>query len=352
MPLGEYVGRSHRSKGSISILQEVIDLQKKILKLPSDYQLGLVAGSSTGAMETLLWSLLGARGVDIISHCVFSEHWKYDIVSELKLNDVRVFRGEFPQMADIKDIGFDRDVVFCWTSTTSGTSFQDASWIKSHRKGLTICDASSAVFAFEFDWEKLDAVAFSWQKVLGGEPGIGNIILSPRAIERLNTHNPTWPIPRIFRLSSNPNVFKGYTINTPSMICVEEFRNNLRWAESIGGQKGLCKKIEDNYATVKKWIDNQNVFRFLVDEKSRARHIACFDIQTEFYKALSEEEKWNFLKKILALGEQERVGFDFLGHSLTKPHLRVWCGPTVETSNLELFLPWLEHLYKEALHQQ
>jgi phosphoserine aminotransferase len=290
--------------------------------------------------------------VDVISNCVFSGHWKHDIVNELKLSDVRVFHGEFPQMADIKDIDFDRDVVFCWTSTTSGTSFRDSNWIKHPRKGLTICDAASAIFAFDFDWKKLDAVAFSWQKVLGGEAGIGSIILSPRAIERLDTHKPTWPIPGIFRLCGNRNMFNGYTINTPSMICVEDFRDNLRWVESIGGQKGLHKKIEDNYAVVKKWIDSQSVFRFLVDEKSRAHHIACFDIQTEFYRILSEEKKWDFLKKIVALGEQERVGFDFLGHTLTKPHLRVWCGPTVEASDLELFLPWLERLYEEALHHQ
>jgi phosphoserine aminotransferase len=336
----------------LALLREVIDLQKKILKLPAGYQLGIVDASSTGAVEILLWSLLGNRGVDVVSHCVFSKYWEHDIINELKISDTRVFREDFFKKADVRNIDFDRDVVFCWTSTTSGTSFFNADWIKSTRSGLTICDAASAIFAFEFDWEKLDAMAFSWQKVLGGEAGIGSIILGPRALERLDTHRPPWPIPRIFDLASCPGVFDGYTINTPSMICVEDFRNNLRWVDDIGGQSSLCKRINNNYAAVKKWVDGQDIFRFLVEEKSRAQHIACLDICTEFYGALSEKEKWSFLKKIVAIGEQEKVGFDFLGHILTKPHLRIWCGPTVETSDLELFLPWLEQLYQMALRQQ
>jgi phosphoserine aminotransferase len=304
-------------------------------------------------MEMLLWSLLGANGVDILSHCVFSKQWEYDIVNELKLEDVRVFRAEFPEMADTKDINFNRDLVFCWTSTTSGTSFRDSSWIKSDRKGLTICDAASAVFMFEMDWRKLDATAFSWQKGLGGEAGLGMIVLSPRAISRLESHKPSWPVPRIFRMASdkkvNLDLFKGYTINTPSMICIEDFRNALRWAEKIGGVAALRQRVEKNYNVVSAWVSQNSIFKFLVDEKYRARHIACLDISTPEYQRLFEPDKWEFLKKIVEFCEDERSGFDFLGHILTKPHLRIWCGPTIESDILKNFLPRIERAYAKLL---
>ncbi|GHU22151.1 phosphoserine aminotransferase [Alphaproteobacteria bacterium] len=351
-PRCDYVGRSHRSSDGIAVIKEVTDLQRKILKLPDDYHIGIVAASATGATETLLWTLLGNNGVDVLSCCVFSRCWEHDIVNELKLPDIRVLRAEFPKLPDTKNIDFDRDVVFCWTATTSGASFHNSDWIKSDRKGLTICDATSAIYGFDFDWEKFDAMAFSWQKGLGAEAGFGSIVLGPRAIERLESHKPSWPIPRIFRIANdrkvNFDIMNGYPINTPSMICVEEFRDNLKWAESIGGQAALCKKIEDNYVVVKEWIASQNTFEFLVEEEIRAHHVACFDITSALYKNLSEEEKWNFLKKIVAICEQEKVGFDFLGHLLSKPHLRVWCGPTIEASDLKLFLPWLEYAYRKV----
>jgi phosphoserine aminotransferase len=335
------------------MIEEVLDLQRKILKIPDDYHIGIVSASSTGALETLLWSLLGVNGVDIISHCVFSRHWENDIVNELKLQDVRVFRGDFPAMADTKDVDFDRDVVFCWTSTTSGVSFRNADWIAADRKGLTICDAASGVFIFDFDWSKLDATAFSWQKGLGGEAGFGIIVLSPKAIARLETHKPSWPMPRIFRIANdkkvNWDIFKGRTINTLSMLCIEDFLNALQWVEKIGGSTALLQRVENNYAVICNWISRSNCFKFLTDEKYRAHHIACLDIIAAKYQKLSEADKWSFLKKIVQVCEQKKIGFDFLGHISTKPHLRIWCGPTIETSMLENFLPNLEDVCCELM---
>jgi phosphoserine aminotransferase len=328
------------------MIEDVINLQRKILKIPDDYHVGIVGASSTGAVETLLWSLLGSNGIDIISHCVFSKHWENDLVNELKLQDVRVFRGDFPEMADVQDVDFNRDVVFCWTSTTSGVSFRDADWISADRRGLTICDAASAAFMFAFDWSKLDATAFSWQKGLGGEAGLGTIVLSPSAIARLEMYQPSWPIPRIFRIANNKKVnfdiFRGCTINTPSMLCIEDFRNALLWVEKNGGLTALMQRVEDNYAVVCNWISRCRHCKFLVGEKYRAHHIACLDLTSEKYQKLSEANKWEFLEKIVRFCELKKIGFDFRGHILAKPHLRIWCGPTIEAHILENFLANLE----------
>lgn len=348
-PLCALSGRSHRSSEGLAEIQEIIRLQKKVLSIPDNYFVGIVSASSSGAMEMLLWSLLGANGVDVIAHCIFSNHWANDIINELQLKDVRLFKANFPKMADVREVDFDRDIVFCWSSTTSGTSFKNADWISSDRKGLTICDAASAVFCCAIDWKKLDATAFSWQKGLGGEAGFGTIVLSPKAIARLEQHKPVWPIPRIFRLAQdkkvNFNIFNGHTINTPSMVCVEEFLDNLKWAEALGGVKSLIKKVESNYSVIEQWTSKQNIFRFLIEEPYRAPHIACFDINSEKYQKLSISDKWAFLKRIVEICEQEKVGFDFLGHILTEPHLRIWIGPTIDADDLEKFLPWIEYAY-------
>ncbi|MDR1334291.1 MAG: phosphoserine transaminase [Holosporaceae bacterium] len=352
-PAGEFAGRSHRSAEALATIQEVIGLQREILRVPENYSVGIVNGSCTGAMETLLWSLLGSRGIDVVSHCVFSKKWERDIVNELKLSDVRAFRSEFPGMADVSGVDFDRDVVFCWTSTTSGVSFQNADWIKAEREGLTICDAASAAFLFEFDWSKLDAMAFSWQKVLGGEAGIGTIILSPRAISRLESYEPTWPIPQIFRLAQNRkvnyNLFNGCTLNTISMSCVEDFRDALRWAKEIGGLPTLRQRAETNCAVVAEWVSQSSIFKFWAEEECRAHHIACLDIVTEKYKALSDPEKRACIKNIVAFCEREKSGFDFAGHPQTKPNLRIWCGPTIEADALRNFLPRIEEAYKACM---
>ena len=352
-PEGTLMGRSHRSEVGVAAINSVIDLQKKILNIPDDYFVSVLSGSTSGAIEALLWSLLGERGVDLVSHCVFSKLWTYSIRNELRISDTRVFSDDFPNMSSVTDVDFDRDVVFCWASTTSGTSFKNANWISADRKGLTICDAASAVFALDLDWSKLDATAFSWQKGLGGEAGFGTVVLSPRAISRLETHVPSWPMPRIFKLSSdgkvNFGVFRGETLNTPSMLCIEDFHNALLWAEKLGGGKALFEKVMHNYSVVKQRVAEQNIYRFLVsDENQRAPHIICLDISTDRYFNLSVEQKWKFLKNIAAICEREGCGFDFLGHIRTEPHLRVWAGPTVEANDLADFLPWLEFAYNEA----
>jgi phosphoserine aminotransferase len=335
------------------LMQEALNFQRKVLNVPDDYYIGMVSASSTGAMETLMWSLLGAKGVDVVSHCIFSKHWENDIIGELRLPDVRVFRAEFPNIADTQEVDFDRDVVFCWTSTTSGVSFKDANWIKSDRTGLTICDAASAMFVLDMDWNKLDATAFSWQKGLGGEAGFGSIVLSPRAISRLESHKPNHAIPRIFRIAENKavnySIFDGFCINTPSMLCLEDLHENLTWANELGGIKALAQKVQRNKEIVEKWISEQSTFKFLIDEKYRAPHIACFNPVSDGYLSMSESDRWAFLKKIVKFCEEEGVGFDFLGHTLTKPHLRVWCGPTVEADDLEKFLPWVRHAHDKVM---
>lgn len=352
MPAGRLVSRSHRSAEGIQLIRSVIDLQRKILKIPGDFRIGIVSSSSSGAMETLLWSLIGCNGVDVLAHCVFSNHWAHDVVDELKVSDVRMITADFPQMADVSQVNFDRDLVFCLSSTTSGVAFHDTNWIPDERTGVTICDAASAAFVMDIDWKKLDAVAFSWQKGLGGEAGFGTIVLSPRAATRLESYKPDRGIPRIFRIASdrkvNEALFNGFTINTPSMICLEEFFENLQWADQNGGISFLTEKVERNYEVVRKWISAQESFTFLVDEKFRAHHIACFDISSQKYRLMSDEDKWVFLRKIVELCEKENVGYDFLGHTWTKPHLRIWCGPTVDAENLEKFLPWLEYAYSKV----
>lgn len=353
VPACSTVGRSHRSIECMQLISEVIRLQKKILQIPDDYLLGVVSASSSGAMETLLWNLIGARGVDSIAHCVFSEHWTHDIVNELKAPDVRVFRADFPTMADVTHVDFDRDVVLCLCSTTSGVAFQNTDWIPEQRQGLTICDAASAVFCMDIDWNKIDAAAFSWQKGLGGEAGFGSIVLSPRAVERLESYQPDRAIPRVFRIVEgqhvNRRIFDGFTINTPSMMCIEDFHNSLQWADSNGGMRFLLDRVNNNNRAIAKWIEQQTDFQYLVDSKYRAQHIASLDVAADCYQVMYEAEKWKFLRSIVSICEEEQVGFDFLGHIWTKPHLRIWCGPTVESSDLSYFLPWLEYAYEQVI---
>jgi phosphoserine aminotransferase len=353
-PIGETISRSHRSKDGLGLIQQVIELQRKILKIPSNYLLGLVPASASGAMEMLLWSLLGERGVDVLACCVFSNCWAHDIVDELKISDTRLIKENFPYLSDVRHVNFNRDLVFCLSATTSGASFHDLDWIPDNRKGLVICDAASAVFTMDFDWNKLDAIAFSWQKGLGGEGGFGTIVLGPRAISRLESYEPARAIPRIFRISNDKKVkfdlFDGYTINTPSMLCLEDFRNNLAWANNLGGLGALVQRVKQNYDVVQRWIGQQKIFCFFVEEKQRAQHITCLDITSQEYRSKSEKDKWIFLGKIVEICEEENVGFDFLGHTFAKPSLRIWMGPTIESQDLEMFLPWLEVAYNRALN--
>lgn len=335
------IGRSHRSEMGLKRIQYMMLLIRDILKIPEDYYLGLIAASSTGAMESLLWSLVGELGVDLVSACTFSKIWADDVADQLAISDVRRIESPFGTLTGLDKVDFSHDVVFCWTGTTAGISVNNADWIAADRRGLTICDASSAVFCGSIDWFKLDATAFSFQKGLGGEAGLGAIVLGPRAIKRLQTYIPQHrPIPRIYMLASNCEVnfgiFEGKTINTPSMITVEDYINILEWAKSLGGLSTLISKVEENYQYMKQFEASQNVFKFYVkDEKVRARNVLCFDIQTEEYRKLSEAEKWDYLKARVQKLENDGVACDILGHILTHPHIRVWCGPTIDVEDLK-----------------
>lgn len=351
-PIGILAGHSHRSEEGLAFIQNVILLQKKVLEIPQNYFLGIVSASTTGAMETLIWNLLGPNKIDVLAVGMFGHLWAHDIVNELKLKDVQVLSSDFGKLEYLKKMRSSSDNVFCWTSTTSGVSVNGADWISEDRRGITICDAASAAFVSKLKWEKLDAVAFSWQKGIASEAGFGTIVLSPRAIKRLENYTPSWPIPRIFRLKDgnkiNYKIFDGYTINTPSMICLEEFYNNLVWAHEHGGIDFLSQRVEENYLALKHWIDNQCIFKFLCEEKYRAHAVGCLDLCDEYYQHLPESAKWAFLKKIVRFCAQEKVGYDFLGHTLTKPHLRIWLGPTIETSDLLKFLSWMEYAYTQV----
>lgn len=350
-PKGIYAGRSHRSGFALDFIKETVALQNELLQIPDGYKVAVIDGSTTAAMEMLLWNLLGERPADVITHCVFSEHWRHDIVDELKIPGARAVFGKFPGMADVSSVDFRNDVVFCLSSTTSGVAFHDQNWIPEHRDGLTVADASSAVFCMDLDWSKLDATAFSWQKGLGGEAGFGVIVLSPRAIFRLQKYHPDRAIPRILRLINNGKinnaVFEGATINTPSMLCFEDYYNALVWTKDNGCLAGMLKKVHENYTVMKDWVASQNDFSFLAEERFRAHHIVCLDIRNEKYQCLSESDKWLFLKEIVAFCEKMHAGYDFLGHAMTRPHLRIWCGPTVDTDDLRAFLPWMRYAYRQ-----
>ncbi|MBR1733985.1 MAG: aminotransferase class V-fold PLP-dependent enzyme [Alphaproteobacteria bacterium] len=353
-PGRELLGRSHRSQDGLERIQQTIQLIKKVLQIPDEYLVGFISGSNTGAMETLLWTLLGERGVDTFAGCVFGKAWTHDIVNELKLKDVRIFESQFPNLCKTNEIDADRDLVFCLTSTTSGASYKNLDWISDNRNGLTICDATSSVFCHNIYWGKLDATAFSWQKGIGGEAGIGTIVINRRTIARLESYQPSWPIPRIFRIASNKEVnfkiFEGCTINTPSMMCMEDFFEALAWADSIGGLNSLVRKVEENYVWVSQWVEQQSLFRFLVDENERAHNIACFVINDERYQALSKKNKWDLLKKVVKICDEEGSGHDFLGHIATEPHLRVWIGPTIDIADIAHFLPRMERACRIILN--
>ncbi len=352
-PTGILVGRSHRSRAGLEFIKRAMDLQRKVLDIPEDYMLGFVSGSATGGVETLLWNLLGARPIDIVEHCTFSSRWANDIKNELRLPHVNCFRADFPNVADLTQLDFSHDIVFCLSSTTAGLAFNSLDWISDSREGLIICDATSAVFSMKIEWEKLDAVAFSWQKGIGGEAGLASVVLSPNAVKRLEEFSPTHAIPRIFNLKTqgklNRALFEGATINTPSLLCLEDHYNTLLWADSIGGLPALLQRVQDNYSAVKRFISSQQIFGFLVGEKYRAHHIACFDIGTEYYRGLSCSERWHFLDELERYCEERHIGCDFVGHRETEPHLRLWCGPTIETNQLEAFLAKLPNAYSAVI---
>jgi phosphoserine aminotransferase len=337
------VGRSHRSAEGKARLKEAIALTREVLEVPADYRIGIVPASDTGAVEMALWSLLGARGVDILAWESFGEGWVSDVLKQLKLNDVTKHIAPYGELPDLEKVNFSNDVVFTWNGTTSGVRVPDATWIPANREGLTICDATSAAFAQDMDFSKLDAVTFSWQKVLGGEGAHGVIILSPRAVERLETYLPPWPMPKIFRMTSggklSAGIFEGETINTPSMLCVEDYLVALKWAKGLGGLKALRARADANAAVLDQWISASPFATNLSKRpETQSNTSVCFSL-------VGDE---SVPKKIAKLLEAERVAYDISGYRDAPPGLRIWCGATVETSDLKALLPWLDWAYATA----
>jgi phosphoserine aminotransferase len=340
-------GRSHRSKPGKARLQEVIDRTRRVLGVLADYRIGIVPASDTGAVEMALWSLLGARGVDMLAWESFGAGWVTDVVKQLKLADVRTLEAPYGKLPDLAQVSPERDVVFTWNGTTSGVRVPNGDWIKADRQGLTICDATSAAFAMDLPWDKLDVTTYSWQKVLGGEGAHGMIILSPRAVARLESYKPAWPLPKIFRLTQqgklNEGIFKGETINTPSMLCVEDALDGLKWAEQVGGLKGLIARSQANFAAIEKWIAGAGWIDFLAEDKAtRSCTSVCLKIVDPLVAAMKHEDKWAFAKRIGALLEAEKVAYDIDAHRDSPPGLRIWTGATVEKSDLEALFPWLD----------
>ncbi|HZH27941.1 MAG TPA: phosphoserine transaminase [Azospirillaceae bacterium] len=347
---GALVGRSHRSKPGKSKLADVIERSKRVLGMPADWRLGIVPASDTGAVEMAIWSLLGPRGIDMLAWESFGKDWVTDVVKQLKLSDVREIKAPYGRLPDLSQVDFDRDVVFTWNGTTSGVRVPDGDWIKVDRKGLVICDATSAAFAMELPWDKLDVVTWSWQKVLGGEAAHGMLALSPRAVERLESHNPAWPMPKIFRLTKdgkiNEGIFKGETINTPSMIAVEDAIDGLAWAERIGGLPALVERSETNLEVVEAWVEQSGWAGFLAeDPATRSCTSICLRIVDPWFTALGADTQAAVAKQIAELLEKEGVAFDAAAYRDAPPGLRLWGGATVEPSDMTALVPWLDWAY-------
>ena len=349
---GALVGRSHRSGPGKAKLKAVIDQTRAILGIPADYRIGIVPASDTGAVEMAMWSLLGLRPVDLMAWESFGEGWVSDAVKQLKLKDTRTLKADYGAIPDLASVDPAHDLVFTWNGTTSGVCVPNADWVAADRAGLTICDATSAVFAMALDWAKLDVVTWSWQKVLGGEGAHGMIVLSPRAVERLESYTPAWPMPKIFRMTKGgkliDGIFKGETINTPSMLCVEDALDALSWAEGIGGLPAMIARSQANLKAVSDWVARTNWVEFLAGDASiRSSTSICLKLSAAC--ALEGEARDAAPGKMAKLLEKEGVAFDINGYRDAPPGLRIWGGATVEPSDMQALMPWLDWAYGEVL---
>ncbi|MGB3651832.1 MAG: phosphoserine transaminase [Rivularia sp. (in: cyanobacteria)] len=341
------IGRSHRSKLGKAKLAEVIELSKEILQVPDDYRLGIVPASDTGAVEMAMWTMLGQRGVDVLAWESFGKGWVTDAVKQLKLKDINTYEADYGQIPDLSVVDCDRDVVFTWNGTTSGVRVPNGDWIKDNRQGLTICDATSAAFAMEIPWHKIDVLTYSWQKVMGGEAAHGVIVLSPRAVERLESYTPDRPLPKIFRLTKGgkliEGVFEGSTINTPSMLCVEDAIDGLKWAKSIGGLSKLIERSNNNLQVLEDWVAKSDWIDFLVEDKSiRSNTSICLIITDKWYQSLSKEEQAAKAKELVSLMAKEQVAYDIGSYRDAPPGLRIWGGATIESKDMEALTHWLD----------
>ena len=353
---GAQLGRSHRAKAPKAALLEVIDRSRTMLGMPADWKLAIMPGSDTGAFEAAMWSLLGERGCDVLSFESFSEGWATDAVKQLKI-DARVLKAPYGGIPDLAAIDPARDLVLCWNGTTGGARLPDGDFIAADREGLVLCDATSAAFAMDLPWDKLDAVTWSWQKVLGGEAAHGMLALSPRAVQRLETYKPAWPLPKIFRLTKGgkliDGIFVGETINTPSMLCVEDVLDALRWAESVGGLHGLIARSRANLAAIEAWVPTTDWAAFLAeDPATRSSTSICIRINAPWFAALPDAAQAEGVKRIASLLEKEGVALDIAGHRDAPAHLRIWGGATVETSDIQALLPWLDWAFAQVQAEQ
>ena len=343
------LGRSHRSTEGKNKLKKAIDDTKRLLCIPENYEVGIVPASDTGAIEMAMWNLLGSRPVEALSWEVFGKDWKKDIQEQLKIPESNYHDVNFGFLPDFSKVDFNNDIIFTWNGTTSGVRIPNANWIPDNRKGLTLCDATSAVFAQELDWNKLDATSFSWQKVLGGEAAHGVLVLSPKAIKHLETYTPQWPIPKIFRLTKNKKLieglFRGETLNTPSMLCVEDYLDVLSWVDNLGGYKNTIKRAQNNFEVIYDWVKENSWIDFLCeDEVNLSNTSVCLKFSEELARK-SEDEQRNFAKSIGRILEEEAVAFDIVNHRSAPPGLRIWSGATVEKEDIITLLPWIDWAY-------
>ena len=347
------LGRSHRAKVGKAKLKLAIDLTREVLQVPANYRIGIVAGSDTGAVEMALWSLLGARGVDALAWESFGEGWVTDIVKQLQLKDARTLKAGYGEIVDLASVNFDNDVVFTWNGTTSGVRAPNGDWIPADRKGLTICDATSAAFAQRLPWDKLDVVTFSWQKALGGEAAHGVLILGPRAVERLESYTPAWPMPKLFRMTKGgkliEGIFEGETINTPSMLCVEDYLDALNWAKSVGGLDGLVARADANTKVIADWAAKAGWIDFLAKNPAiRSNTSVCLKVVDPAIAALPADQQAAFAKTLASLLEKEKAAYDIGAYRDAPPGLRIWCGATVETADVAALTHWLDWAFAKA----
>jgi phosphoserine aminotransferase len=348
-----FLARSHRAKGGKAKLKRAIEDTRAVLEVPADYLIGIVPASDTGAMEMAMWTMLGARPVTMISWESFGEGWVTDVVKQLKLKDMTHLKAPYGQLPDLSKADPKSDIVFTWNGTTSGVRVKNADWIAADREGLTICDATSAAFAQPLEWDKLDVVTFSWQKALGGEAAHGMLILSPRAVARLESYKPAWPLPKIFRMTKdgkvNRGIFEGETINTPSMLATEDYLDTLNWAKSAGGLKGLMARADQNAKVMHDWVARTPWVANLAEDASTASNTSvCLKIVDPAITSLSVDAQWAFVKDLVARVEKEGAAFDIATHRDAPPGLRIWCGCTVETSDVAALTPWIDWAFAQA----
>ena len=347
------IGRSHRSKECKDKLNQAIVKSKQVLKLPDSYALAIMTGSNTGALEAAMWSMLGYKGVDVLAWENFGKDWIIDVLEQLKIENVNSYVADYGKLPDLKKVNFNHDVIFTWNGTTAGVRVPDAKWIPDSREGLTMCDATSGIFAMDIDFNKLDVITWSWQKVLGGEAAHGMLALSPRALKRLETYTPKWPIPKLFRLANKKKVikgvFEGATINTPSMICVEDVLDSLNWVESVGGTSELIKISNENLKIVEAWVNSSDWVKFMCEDKNtRSSTSITLLIKDEWFNKFGEEEQRNVIKKIVSKLDKEGVAKDIIGYPKAPPSLRLWGGSTVQNSDMKALLPWIDWAYNSV----